>query len=187
MSLADQKRWDEKWQAYFYSEMAVNRLLMAHKSLLLGGVALDLACGQGQNGIWLAQCGYQVLGVDISRVALLLGRRAAIQQGVAEQICWLQADLQEWQIPVQAFDVVCVFRFLDRLLFPQLEMALKPGGLLFYETRHVGLLQTLPASNPNYLLQRGELQTLFPHCQTLFYEEGAENAGILVRAMAARG
>lgn len=183
MSNSDRERWDHKWLLYkSQSEYLPSDILKRHVHLLTGGIALDLACGRGQNGLWLAQQGYRVLAVDISRIALQIGQAAAAQQGIQKQISWVQADLEEWQIPPQAFDLVCVFRFLDRRLFSQLQASLKPKGLLLYETRHVGVLQFLPEANRDYLLERGELLTLFPNCQTLFYEEGQENAGILVQS-----
>ena len=50
-----------------------NRFLVREVEELPPGRALDLACGEGQNAIWLATLGWDVTGVDYSEVAILKG------------------------------------------------------------------------------------------------------------------
>ncbi|RMF38187.1 MAG: class I SAM-dependent methyltransferase [Chloroflexi bacterium] len=47
------------------------------------GRALDIGCGTGTNAIYLAQHGFQAVGVDVSRLAIRQARRKARQAGVA--------------------------------------------------------------------------------------------------------
>ena len=47
-----------------------NRFLVAEAEPLEPGRALDLACGEGQNAVWLASLGWDVTGVDFSEVAI---------------------------------------------------------------------------------------------------------------------
>lgn len=179
MSEQDRHRWDRKWQER-RGTTAVNPLLRSHRRWWTGGLALDVACGQGQNAIWLAHHGYHVLGVDISRVALAVAQTKARQQGV-EQLVFAQVDLDQWRPTVLTYDLICVFRFLDRTLFPALEAALRPGGFLVYQTRHSGRLLSEPDANPEYLLQPGELRRAFSTLTLYWYEAGRENASLIAR------
>jgi len=47
-----------------------------------GGRAIDIGCGTGTNAVYLAQHGFRVLGVDVSRRAIALARRRARRAGV---------------------------------------------------------------------------------------------------------
>ena len=83
-----------------------NRFLVAEVSELQPGRALDLACGEGQNAIWLASLGWDVLGVDYSEVAVAKAQRRAEREGAAARfVC---ADLVEYEPEREAFDLVIV-------------------------------------------------------------------------------
>jgi SAM-dependent methyltransferase len=72
-----------------------NRFLVAEVSDLPPGRALDLACGEGQNGIWLASRGWDVTGVDYSDVAIRKATARAARDGIdARFVC---ADLVEFE------------------------------------------------------------------------------------------
>lgn len=180
MSERDRAKWDRKWRDML-RPAAPSDLLQAHADALPGGLAVDLACGLGQNALWLAAHAYQVLGVDISHVALQRARRRARSRQLQERVLFAQVDLDRWRLPRLSVDLVCVFRFLDRDLFPVLQGALRPGGFLFYQTRHVGLLERVPDANPDYLLQRGELPGAFTGWNILTYREGPEDARLVAR------
>ncbi|MFW6183715.1 MAG: class I SAM-dependent methyltransferase [Chloroflexota bacterium] len=180
MTEEDARRWDRKW-AETDKVRTPSRLLVAHRHLLNGGIAADIACGLGQNTIWLAEIGFDVLGLDISAVALDEAVGRARDASVAHRTLFARTDLAIWPLAAESLDVLCVFRFLERDLFPRLAQTLKAGGLLFYETRHLGILDRRPDSNPDYLLDRGELARAFPDLEQLTYEEGAENARLVAR------
>lgn len=123
--------------------------------------ALDLACGRAANGRWLAQRGFSVEGWDSSTTVIEQNQKGNTQ-----------ADLQFFVRDVVAeppdeasFNVIVVSRFLERSLCPAIAAALKPGGLLFYQTFIKGL------SNPNYLLKPQELLHLFDELDVLEYYE----------------
>ena len=83
-----------------------NRFLVAEVTGLKPGRALDLACGEGQNAIWLATLGWDVTGVDFSEVAIAKGRSRADRDGVrVEFVC---ADLLGYEPAAGAFDLVVV-------------------------------------------------------------------------------
>jgi SAM-dependent methyltransferase len=101
----------EDWDAR-YSTVAnlwsakPNRFLVAEVGELQPGRALDLACGEGQNAIWLASLGWDVLGVDYSHVAVAKAQQRAERDGVA--VDFICADLVEYEPEREAFDLVLV-------------------------------------------------------------------------------
>lgn len=181
MTGKDRHRWDQKWARFGDNVVDPDELLTEHRDLMTGGAALDLACGQGQNAIWLARHGFSVLAVDISSVALEAARKEAAAQGLADRIHYECADLDRWPLPTAAFNLICVFRFLDRDLFPAIREGLLPGGLLFYRTRHTGFLRRHQEANRAYLLEPGELSTVFGDWHILHYEEGPEEVELIAK------
>jgi len=123
------------------------------------GRALDIACGVGQNAIWLAQHGFVVDAVDISPVALEYGQQAAARAGVA--VNFIQADLDVWTPEAEIYELVFGFRYLNRRLWPCLQRALRPGGWLLYQTFNFRKLNSYSDSPAEYLLDVGELSRAF--------------------------
>ena len=106
MSNADARtRWDERHAALDPIEAhEPDPTLVATCSGLPPGRALDLACGDGRNAIWLAANGWEVTAVDFSSVAL--GRAAASARTAGVSVTWLQRDLLEWRPDAGAFELV---------------------------------------------------------------------------------
>ena len=84
-----------------------NRFLPPEVADLTPGTALDLACGEGRNAVWLATQGWTVTGVDFSDVGVEKARRLASENGVDGT--WLVADATTWEPPATGFDLVAVF------------------------------------------------------------------------------
>jgi SAM-dependent methyltransferase len=112
-----------------------NRFLVAEVAELTPGRALDLACGEGQNAIWLASLGWTVLGVDYSEVAISKGRTRAERDGVhVELVC---ADLVTYEPEVSAFDLVLVLYLHIPAherdpVFKRAAAAVAPGGTFVF-------------------------------------------------------
>ena len=83
-----------------------NRFLVEEVAELAPGRALDLACGEGRNAVWLARRGWDVIGVDFSSVALATARSMADGYGVA--VRFVLADLTAYLPDEAAFDLVIV-------------------------------------------------------------------------------
>jgi SAM-dependent methyltransferase len=126
----------EDWDARYAQEGLLwsatpNRFLVAEVSDLQAGRGLDLACGEGQNSIWLAGRGWRMLGVDYSSVAVDKARRRAEREGVAaEFVC---DDLLTYEPEANAFDLVValylhVLAEERRLVLERAAGALAPGG-----------------------------------------------------------
>lgn len=81
-----------------------NRFVVAETADLAPGAALDLACGEGRNAVWLAERGWRVTGVDFSDVAIAKARALAERRGVEGE--WVVADLVGYRPEPGAFDLV---------------------------------------------------------------------------------
>lgn len=136
----------------------------------VGARALDIATGRGRHLHALASAGFDAFGIDCSLEALQSARaRLAVDRLRAHLWC---ADLTATPLPVRAFDLVVVTRYLQRDLFPALTAALKPGGVLLYETFTVGQLRYDRGPRaPEHLLEAGELARSVPGLETLYYVE----------------
>ena len=141
------------------------------------GRALDIAGGVGRHAVYLAERGWLVTLMDISDVALKQARRHAEERDVhilAEQI-----DLTEARLPASAFDLVLVFFYLERSLFPQIVDALRPGGILIYKTYTREQLKMVGGpTHPMHLLEPNELQGAFSQLRILHYVETIENKAV---------
>lgn len=127
-------QWDDRYRTdELIWRAEPNRFLVEEVTELPPGSALDLACGEGRNAVWLAQRGWQVTGVDFSGVGLDKARRLADSRGVT--VNWVQADVLEWSPPAGGFDLVIVLYL--QLPSPERRRALglgagavAPGGVL---------------------------------------------------------
>ncbi len=70
------------------------------------GAALDVACGEGRNAVWLAEQGWRVTAVDFSAVALDKARALAAGRNVT--VDWVLADVVEYRPRPASFDLVVV-------------------------------------------------------------------------------
>lgn len=168
----DRRRWEERYatQEYVYGKEPTE-FLRENVELLPKGKALVLAMGEGRNAVFLAQKGFEVEGCDISTHALEKARRLAQERGVSLKA--FQADLEDYQLPRQTYDVVTCFYYLQRDLIPQMKKALKPGGVIIMETYTKDNLKYgfNGPKNPEYLLDTNELLRLFSDLRVILYRE----------------
>ncbi|MGF1546404.1 MAG: methyltransferase domain-containing protein [Thiotrichales bacterium] len=164
-------KWDARYAAAPLESTRPAWLLEQFAHLLPpSGDALDLACGLGGNALWLARRGFAVRAWDLSAVAIeRLGSEAA-RTGVA--VAAVVRDAAALASVDAGFDVIVVAHFLDRSVIPALRAAVRPGGLVFYQTytRERRALASGP-SNPDFLLQPNELLTLFAGWRILLYRD----------------
>ncbi|OYY75112.1 MAG: hypothetical protein B7Y40_01435 [Gammaproteobacteria bacterium 28-57-27] len=148
------------------------------------GQALDLACGLGANALYLAGRGLQVSAWDGSAQAIARLQTEAQARGLT--LTAAVRDVVEQPPEPASLDVIVVAHFLERRLFPALIAALRPGGLLFYQTFTTQRVegQSTP-SNPDFLLAPNELLELCQPLRILAYREDGL-AGNLTQGMRAR-
>ncbi|MEO5661719.1 MAG: methyltransferase domain-containing protein [Nocardioides sp.] len=128
----DANAWDERYAA---SELVwsrgPNQFIEAECAALPPGRAVDLACGEGRNAIWLASLGWDVTAVDFSPVALdkgrTLGGDLAIDWVCADATAWLGAGLD--LAVVAYFQVPAAMR---RTAVRNVVSSLRPGGTLVW-------------------------------------------------------
>ena len=113
----------------------VNAHLAEIAAPLTPGRALDLGCGEGGDSLWLAEHGWQVLGVDISETALARAGAEASARGLTKRVRFVQTNLSE-TFPEGTFDLVSA-QFLQSLvhldrerIFSAATAAIAPGGVL---------------------------------------------------------
>jgi tellurite methyltransferase len=161
--------------------------------LLPGGPALDLACGRGRHTLLLAARGQAVTAVDWSGTALdILENRARkaklhvsredaanLEESEKRGIRLIHVNLEEIRLPEAAFALILCLQYLQRSLFAQMARALKPGGMLLFETfTRAQFNYSGGPRNPAHLLEPGELRTAFPELDVLFYRELNAGQGI---------
>ena len=151
--------------------------LHATADMIPKGKVLDVAAGEGRHALYMASQGYEVIGLDRDENALAALTRAAQDHGLSNLSTWT-VDLEKRpesppSLGDQEYDGILVFFYLFRPLFPSIIQALKPGGVLIYETflidNHVRF------SHPRrkeFCLGHNELLHLTHPLRVLHYEEG---------------
>lgn len=162
-------RWNARWAAR--TEVAApSPWLTSLGDVPRAGAALDVAGGAGRNALWLAARGLSVTLVDISAAALALAAGEAHRRGVP--LALVERDLTHAPPPPGPWDLIVMFHYLQRDLFPLLSSALSPGGRLIASIATVRNLERHPRPPRPYLLDEGELPTLVPDLSVLLHEEG---------------
>jgi len=191
---ANATEWDARYrEAAQASPAEPASIVLEWLPLLPNGPALDLACGTGRHTFLLASRGQSVTAIDWSGTALDIlenhAKKAKLhvsRNDVADLADarprgnrLIQANLEELQLPVAAFSLILCLQYLQRSHFQMMARALKPGGMLLFETfTRAQLNYSGGPRNPAHLLDPGELRTAFPELHLLFYRELNAGQGI---------
>jgi SAM-dependent methyltransferase len=184
MEIDEKSLWDKKYSEGSHGSLQPDPFLVAAYEEFLSaaspGLALDVAGGVGRHAIWLAQRGWRVKLRDISEVGVRQAEENAKQTGTASSIATEVRDLNSAQdIGREQYDLVVVFFFLQRELFPVLAAAIKPGGHLIYKTYTTEQQRFNGGpSHPMFLLQPNELLHAFPSLRVLHYHETIQERGV---------
>lgn len=181
------RQWDLLYstQSYVYGKEPA--AFLKEKLGTIGvGRALDIAMGEGRNTVYLAKKGFQVLGVDLSEVAIRKAKLLAREQGsiIRTEV----ADLNLYQIPRESYDLIVNIQYLQRSLIPQIKAGLRRGGHVIFENPTVAEKERSPEKNlpRDFLLEKGELRRLFADFEILSYSEGPGEGGEIVARLFAR-
>lgn len=162
--------WNQRYTARAEDVPPICDVLLEHRHLLPAtGKALDLACGRGGSALFLAKQGLTTYAWDYAETALL-----PLQQHANDLQLPLITECRDviQQPPAAAqFDVIVVCHFLARELCSAIQQALRPGGLLFYQTFCQTRVTTQGPRRPAFRLADNELIHLFSELTIVFYRE----------------
>lgn len=184
MGMDERTLWDKKYREHSHSSLEPDPFLVsAFDEFLPGsapGLALDVAGGVGRHSIWLAQRGWRVKLLDISEAGIKQAEENAKSTGTERSISLEVCDLNLMQdLGREQYDLVLIFFFLQRELFPALISALKPGGLLIYKTYTTEQKNFAGGpSHPMFLLEPNELLQGFSSLRALHYHETIQDKGV---------
>jgi SAM-dependent methyltransferase len=136
VDIMDSEAWDARYaDADLVWGNEPNQFVRAQCETLAVGVAVDLACGEGRNALWLARLGWQVTGVDYSAVAIERAGILAAQEGarVASRLTWRVDDVATMQLRAESVDLALVsYVHLPAgqrsSLMLRAALAVRPGG-----------------------------------------------------------
>jgi len=172
----DETFWNQRYanDDYLYGTEP-NGFLAEHCGLLSGPV-LSLSEGEGRNAVFLASRGFDVLGVDISTVALEKAEKLAKSRGV--KIKTQVADLAVFEPEENTCgSVVSISAHLPSAvrnkLYPLIERALKPDGILILEAYSENQLSrdTGGPKDADMLMTIDKLHHEFPNLEPVLLRE----------------
>ncbi len=170
MSVQDKEKWNRKYteKPTLLERRPPSAMLVSHLHLIDGNCALDLACGNGRHTRFLAENGFCVDAVDISSVALEQLSKTLSNNSVT----LIEADLDNYTPPEGRYDLAVMTNYLDRPLIGRTAQSLKSGAHFFIETYMAHPQNEKKDSNPDFLLNAGELKTFFgQNFSIVAYEE----------------
>jgi 2-polyprenyl-3-methyl-5-hydroxy-6-metoxy-1,4-benzoquinol methylase len=171
LSEQDRIKWDQKYAGddFLFGEEASLYLVEVAAQLPPTGRALDIASGEGQNAVYLAQRGLSVTALDISAMGLRKAKILADKHGVALELrLW---DLERSLLPPGPFDAIVCMHYKQQSLAPRITQALAPGGVLLMELATVKNLERHQRPPRPFLVESNELMCWFPELVLVSYEE----------------
>jgi SAM-dependent methyltransferase len=163
--------WNERYSRGEHATLEPNHLLVRVAENLSAGRALDLACGAGRHALLLARLGWRVTALDASSVGIELTKERARESNVEVDARVADLERDEFEIEREAYDLIAVFYYLQRDLWPQIRHGLRAGGTLVAAIHLVDEEPENEPGNPDFLLQPDELRTEFNDWEILHYHE----------------
>jgi tellurite methyltransferase len=169
MSKGEQARWDERYASGDYQPgLDHSPVVEEVAGYVRVGRALVLACGVGRNALFLASLGFDVDAVDISTVAIDMGRAEAARKGLS--VHWHVADVAEFDLGEGRYDVITMIRYTNRGIWGRLVTALAENGWLVME-QHLQTRHEVAGPSGEFRLAPGELLDAFGELRVVRYSE----------------
>ena len=165
----DKDRWNSKYETevYLFGEKPIP-FLVDNVHLLRKGKVLDIAMGEGRNGVYLATQGFEVLGLDISEKGLEKAHNLAKKNNVTIET--KVVDLESFTLEPNSYDVILCTYYMQKDLFKQFQSALKPGGMIVVETYNVDYLKYAQFSR-KWALDTNEMLDIFKGLRVIRYQD----------------
>jgi SAM-dependent methyltransferase len=177
----DRCRWDERYarpEPASGSAVGPPGVFAAYAEVFpTAGRALDLACGRGLGAVWLARRGLEVLGLDVSPVAIVQARDLARRSGVGDHCRFEVTDFDDGLPAGPPVDVVLCHKFRDPRLYRPIIERLAPGGLLA-----IAVLSEVGAAPGRFRAVPGELAAAFAELDEVAAGQGEGCAWLLAHA-----
>jgi len=170
-------KWNRRYSAGEAAEQAPLPALFDACGKIPPGLALDLACGAGRHAKALARLGWRVIALDVSEVAIENLRGVAEASGLTIDARVQDLEHPDFRLDPDAYDLVCDCLYLQRNLFAQIRLAVRPGGIFFAALPMVDLEPDVRPINSDYLAAPGELIAEFRDWRILQYSEARSKSG----------
>lgn len=133
MGYRSKEFWDQRYgqRAYIYGKEPANFIAKNYDVLKPNSRILDVGMGEGRNAVFLAKKGHNVVGIDISSIAVKKARFLAKEAGVRLEA--IVGSIDKYQFRPASFDAIVCFYYVDPRLFPKFFSWLKPDGMLIFE------------------------------------------------------
>ena len=176
MSDYERQKWERRWADLDPDIVREPTSTLTILALVTnGGEAMDLACGDGRNAIYLAQRGFRVHALDISSKALdMVNERARdLDLAVVTEL----ADIDEHTFLEDSYDLVNISFYVNRSpeLNLSIKQALRPGGFIVQEQHCDSEFDVAGPAEERFRLRPGELLNLFRDFHVRFYSETLED------------
>ena len=173
MTLEDRDIWNERYSKGAYADRNhPSEVLRNWISLLPSGRALDVACGTGRNTRFLAENGYQVIGIDISDVAIDRAKQRECEGSTSVE--YRLHDLDDGLPLLGRFNLITMIRFLDRSIIANVDQHLHSDGCALFEfhMKHDSYETLAGPRTDRFRVESGEVQSLLSHMEVLREFEG---------------
>jgi SAM-dependent methyltransferase len=172
MSNEDRDKWNQRYAEGSDRKSNPVNLLSDWLPKLAAGRALDVACGAGRNSIFMAEAGFQVDAIDISREGLKEAGKKADRLGLTLNL--IEHDLDEPYRFDTDYDLIVILWYVNLELIRHLCHCLSPGGYLLCEEHLRCSQEVIGPGNPEYRVAPGALRDAVSPLDILLYEESIE-------------
>ncbi len=172
MSQQDRNKWNLRYAEDSYRKANPVTLLENWIADIPVGKALDVACGAGRNAIFLAQAGFDVDAIDISREGLKKAKNNAEGRGL--DINWIEHDFdQVYEFDID-YDVIVVLWYVNLPLIARLSGCLAPGGYLLCEEHLMTDVEVAGPTSSRFRVVSGQLRDAASALSVVMYQESIE-------------